>query len=54
MVRVTASQTVISNIVPLTKELKDALSCYGNTKCSRTINEIKERLLGAFPQPEVG
>lgn len=42
--KVGANQAVVSNVIPLTKELERKLSCYGETECSVIINELRDKL----------
>ncbi len=42
--RVAASQAIISNVIPLTKELEKKLACYANEECLKVMEDVKDKL----------
>lgn len=42
--RIGAHQAVVSNVIPLSKELEKKLSCYGDAECMKIVNELRDKL----------
>lgn len=42
--RIGAHQAVVSNVIPLSKELEKKLSCYGDVECMEIVNELRGKL----------
>ncbi|MEM2021606.1 MAG: radical SAM protein [Zestosphaera sp.] len=42
--KVAASQAVVSNVIPLSRDFERELSCYVNEECMKVITELKDKL----------